>query len=450
MNLLPIFLKLKDARVLVVGGRALAQAKTEVLLEAGATVSVVAPKLELRIREFADEGRIHWHARRFEPADVLGNTLVFAATGVAEVDRQVAKESRAAGILCNAVDDPAYCDFYSPAVVRRGDLQIAISTNGQSPALAQQIRKRLEQQFEAGWAGSVDELGRQRQTVLRSTPPGEYRTEVLHALARAAIEQHLDEEHQGSKQGKVYFVGAGPGAADLLTVRAVRLLQQAEVVLHDKLVSDEVKALLPAKALVLNVGRRCGQPGVPREIVYDLMIRFANANRRVVRLKCGDPAIFARLGEEMDAMRAAGVNFEIIPGVTAGLAAAAAAQISLTDRRLASNVVFTTANLAYGQQDWNQRFTNEITLVIYMPGRDFGGLAARLVAAGASPQTPCAVISRISTPAQEVSGMMLEALAQFRAEQSPSIVIVGEVVGRLLDHSEFLNAGAQIAALAEV
>lgn len=237
--------------------------------------------------------------------------------------------------------------------------------------------------------------------------------------------------------GKVFFVGAGPGALDLLTVRAVRVLQCADVVLHDELVPQDFIELLPSRATVINVGKRCGKPGVSQETINAWMILHALQNRRVVRLKCGDPAIFGRLGEEIDALKHAGVSFEIVPGITAGLAAAAAAQISLTDRRFASRVVFATASLAGRQtQDWHALLREKTTLVIYMPGRDYRGLAAELVAAGASPDSGCAVISRASALDENIDCMRLRELPEFQSRQSPAVLIVGEAVRALVDISQ--------------
>lgn len=451
MSLLPIFLKLNEARVLVVGGGALAESRIASLLETGARIEVVAPKLAPHTAKWAAARRLEWHARKFAVGDASGKILVFAATGIVAVDRLVAQHCREKNILCNAIDDPAYCDFYSPAVMQRGDLQIAISTNGKSPALAQQIRQRMEQQFDDGWAERLDRIGNLRQRVLAEMPKTEKRTELLHKLAEGAFQDFDGQDFDGC--GTVYFIGAGPGALDLLTVRAMRLLQRADVVLHDELTPKNFQQFLRPDTVVINVGRRCGSPGVPRDIANTLMVHYARANRRVVRLKSGDPAIFGRLGEEMDALRAAGIDFEIVPGITAALAAASAAQISLTDRRFASSVVFATAHLASGQQhDWSAAIKQRATLVIYMPGRDYGALAASLIASGARPEMPCAVISSVSMASEEIAGMALDGLGQYELQQTPSIVIVGESVRAIRDSAQFLigaglQAGAPAAAL---
>ena len=230
-------------------------------------------------------------------------------------------------------------------------------------------------------------------------------------------------------RGKVFLVGAGPGPADLLTLRAVRVLQNADVVLHDALVSREFLEFVPAAATVLDVGKRCHQAGTPQPTLNQLMIEFARAGKRVVRLKCGDPAIFGRLGEEMDALRDAGIEFEIVPGITAALAAAAAAQISLTKRRLAHRLVFATATLAgERRQRWDEIVLPNTTVVVYMPGPDYHALAAELLAAGIGAELPCAIVSRAGGRDEAVTITTVGELQESPAAPAPAVLLIGEVV----------------------
>ena len=246
------------------------------------------------------------------------------------------------------------------------------------------------------------------------------------------------------KLGKIFFVGAGPGAADLLTVRGVRLIERADVLLHDDLVSAEIVALAPPTATVVNVGKRCGKRGSTQELINELMASFAREGRDVVRLKSGDPAIFGRLGEEIDALRAGEIEFEIVPGVTAALAAAAAGSISLTDRRSASAVMFATASLARDRrQDWPALFASGTTLVIYMPGRDYAQLATELTAAGAAASLPCAVVTRAGTPEESTAFATLATLGEVDSA-APSLVIVGEVVGSRSSLQQLLPLAASV------
>ena len=228
--------------------------------------------------------------------------------------------------------------------------------------------------------------------------------------------------------GKVFFVGAGPGSPDLLTVRAVRVLERADVILHDDLVPQSIVDLARPGATVIHVGKRCGRHGISQDAINQMMVDFARAGRAVARLKSGDPAIFGRLGEEIDSLRAGDVEFEVVPGVTAGLAAAAGSGVSLTDRRFASSVVFTTASLARdSRQDFRALLGAGTTVVIYMPGRDYAQLASELRNAGAPAGLPCSVVSRAGTDEESVATATVETLGEI-ASEAPSLVIVGEVV----------------------
>ncbi|HEV2396331.1 MAG TPA: uroporphyrinogen-III C-methyltransferase [Candidatus Sulfotelmatobacter sp.] len=235
-------------------------------------------------------------------------------------------------------------------------------------------------------------------------------------------------------KGKVYLVGAGPGDPDLLTVKASRLLQMADVVLHDDLVSPEILRQVSPAALVQNVGKRCGIKSLQQEEINFLMIELANTGRTVIRLKSGDPMIFGRAGEEIEALRRAEVSYEVVPGVTSALGAAASAEIPLTDRRLSSAVVFVTAHRAddAGMVNWEKLAASGATLVIYMPGKNYSALASNLAKAGVASDTPCAIVSRATTSQQQTYQTSVGDLAGAAQLSAPSLVLVGEVV-RLAD-----------------
>lgn len=232
-------------------------------------------------------------------------------------------------------------------------------------------------------------------------------------------------------KGKVYLVGAGPGDPELLTVKAVRVLGEADVVLHDALVSPEVLALVPTTAIVMHVGKRCGQPSVPQHEINALLTSHANCGRVVVRLKSGDPLIFGRAGEEMEALRAAGIPFEIVPGITAALGAAAAAQIPLTDRRLASRLVIATNHHALNEivPECKLPINPRTTFALYMPGTDYGQVAEQMLSSGLSGETPCLIVSRASTSQQQLCMTSLSELAQVPALPAPAVMVVGYVSG---------------------
>jgi uroporphyrin-III C-methyltransferase len=230
--------------------------------------------------------------------------------------------------------------------------------------------------------------------------------------------------------GKVYLVGAGPGDPELLTLKAVRVLQAANVVLHDDLVSQEILDLVPSSALVKNVGKRCGRKSVSQEEINFLMITMASAGMAVVRLKSGDPLIFGRGGEELQALRTANIECEVVPGITSALAAAASAQVPLTDRRASSAVVLMTAHEAANKDeaDWSLLANSRATLVVYMPGRNYSEMTRKFISAGMGAETPCAIISRASTPHQQVHTTIIQNLALSPRLPAPSLLIVGDVV----------------------
>lgn len=450
MSLFPLFLKLDGRRCLVVGAGPVGEAKAASLLDAGAAVHVVSPSATDAVRGWAVEGRLAWTPRRFEASDLDGALLVVAAIPGGADLADLAAAARERGVLCNAVDVPEHCDFYYPAVVKRGDLQIAISTAGHSPALARRIREELSAMFGPEYETWLDELGRRRQQVLSETgmDPDE-RRRLLHDLAgRAAFDRHRarlgrDPEPQSQRPdpgppggGKVYLVGAGPGDAELLTLKALRALGTADVVLHDDLVPNEVIELAPAGAQVQSVGKRHGEAHVTQDDIDALLVAHARAGRTVVRLKGGDVAIFGRANEEVGALRAAGVAFEVIPGVTAVSSAAAAAAVSLTDRRASSAVTLVTAQTSEGhaRPDWRALVATGATLGIYMPVR-YDRVAADLLAAGLPPHTPCLVVSRASQPEQAMRVTTVGALDALERLPAPSILVVGAAVGRPEDHT---------------
>ncbi len=437
MGLFPLFLKVEGHAALVAGAGEIAEAKIGSLLEAGASVVAVGPEATSRVMDWARQGAIQWHPRVFEASDVEGKHLVIAATSSAEVNHFVYAESRRRGVLCNVVDDPPYCDFYFGAVVKRGDLQIAISTGGQSPALAQHLRRQLEDQFGPEYEAWVSELGRQRRTILETHPATPERKRMLHQQAQQKPpHQPAVRSHQGgateekSTERKVYLIGAGPGDPELLTLKAHRLISAADVVLHDELISAEILSLAKPDALLLNVGKRHGEKSMTQEKIHAMLLFFAAPGRTVVRLKGGDPSIFGRAAEEMEILKAAGIEVEVVPGITAAVAAAASAQVSLTDRRTASSVLFVSGHQCAGKggPDWERLVRQDITLAIYMPGTNYAALAEELKRAGLSGATPCLIVSRAGTSAQQSRRATLSQLAKAAPLPAPSILLVGEAM----------------------
>ncbi len=470
MPLLPVFLKLEGRPALLVGAGTVALDKIGSLLKTGLRLRVVAPEAKLEVRQMAVEGKLEWVPRPFEPSDLDGNFVVIAATDNPGVNAAVYRGATERGILSNSVDDIPNCDFFFGSVVSRGDLQIAISTAGESPAFAQRLRREIDEQLPSDLGPWLQNLGQLRREVLATHPSGEKRKLLLHQLAqrqicdspscstrqlaRASLAESApdkaknnavllsDAERNGhsaveepavafgmhAPHGKAYLVGAGPGDPDLLTVKALRLIQSADVVLHDDLVPPSILDLTSPTAEIVNVGKRCGIKTITQEQINALMIDHARANRSVVRLKSGDPLIFGRAAEEMAALTAANVPFEVVPGITAAFAAAAAVGCSLTSRNTASNVIFSTGYHAQSHNNAALPQLEDATRVVYMPGRDLGLLALQWLQEGLPPDFPCAVVSRAAQPDQEIQYSTLAALGDAEPTQAPSLLIAGWAV----------------------
>jgi uroporphyrin-III C-methyltransferase/precorrin-2 dehydrogenase/sirohydrochlorin ferrochelatase len=423
MSLFPIFVKLEGRPVLLVGAGPIAESKIGGLLSAGAVVTVVAPDATPGIQKLAEDGTIFWHRRAFDSRDLDGVTLVVAAVPAATAG-MIYEEAQIRGVLVNSVDDPDNCDFYYPAVVNRGDFQIAISTAGHSPALAQRIRIELEQQFGPEYAQWIQQLGAARNALFATEMDPEVRKQKLHEMASATpglLRPGLRTE------GMVYLVGAGPGDPELLTLKALRILGHADVVLHDDLLTPEILALIPSTARIEAVGKRHNERQVTQQEINRRLCEYAAAGQTVVRLKGGDGAIFGRASEEMDALHAAGIPFAIVPGVTAASGAAAAAGVSLTDRRLGSALVFLTAQRCKGNPPPNWKAIAELggTTAIYMPGGHEDDLARQLMDSGVAADTSCFVVARASRPDEQVIETTLGELPGLPRPPAPAILLIG-------------------------
>ena len=443
------------------GAGTVALEKIGSLLKTGIKLRVVAPQARPEIRRLAAEGKLEFVEREFEPSDLDGNFIVIAATDVPEVNATVYREAVARGIPANSVDDIPNCDFYFGSVVSRGDLQIAISTAGESPAVAQRLRREIDEQLPEDLGPWLAQLGELRREVLSIYPRAEERRLLLHKLAQREIcDSALCSTRQLARTGKeaahafaghVALVGAGPGDPELLTVKALRLIESADVVLHDDLVPQAILDLAPPHAVVVNVGKRCGAKTITQEEINALMIEHAQAGCGVVRLKSGDPMLFGRAAEEMNALAEAGVPYEIIPGVSAAFAAAAALGRSLTDREWASHVVFSTGHHAQSHNREALPALEAGTRVVYMPGRDLTLLAAEWLAEGLPADLPCAVVSRAALPDQHVTHTTLGELGSVAPAAAPSLLIAGWAV-RQVDPAKRLREDAdlrRLAALAE-
>jgi uroporphyrin-III C-methyltransferase len=473
MSLLPIFLKLEGRCCLLVGAGNVALDKIMSLLKTGLRLRVVAPDARPEIRQLAAEGKLEWVERAFEASDLDGNFVVIAATDSPEVNAAVYRGAVERGILCNSVDDIPNCDFFFGSVVSRGNLQIAISTAGESPSFAQHLRREIDAQLPEDLGPWLENLGQMRREILKTLPRSEARKFLLHQLAQrrvfssdssAANEITLDSPvegngfppfpqkktermghgESGTSGGEVYLVGAGPGDPDLLTVKALRLIRTAEVILHDDLVPQAILDYASPSAEIVNVGKRCGTKTITQDEINALMIEHARENRSVVRLKSGDPLIFGRAAEEMDALKEAGIPFQVVPGITAAFAAAAAIGCSLTDRRSASNVIFSTGHHAQSHNQSPLPELEDATRVVYMPGRDLHLLAQEWLQQGLPPDLPCAVVSHVSQPGQQVRCTTLAALGDAAPTLAPSLLIAGWAVGEIAAANQLAADGLPV------
>ncbi|MFZ5558759.1 MAG: siroheme synthase CysG [Pseudomonadota bacterium] len=446
----PLFLKLHGRPCLVVGGGAVAAAKAAALARCGASVRVLAPQLCPALRQQADAGEVEWHADSFRPDDLEGMALAVAATDRRGVNRAVATEARRRGIPVNVVDDPALSDWTSPAVVERGPLTIAVGSGGASPVLARLVKARIEALIPSAYGRLAALAGAFRAEAKRRLPHPTARRrfweQVFEGPIGALMLSGREDEAGGelrralegdaapdAARGEIYLVGAGPGHPELLTLRALRLMQQADVVLYDHLVSAEILALVRRDARRESVGKEAGRHSVPQGEINARLVALAQQGLRVLRLKGGDPLIFGRGAEEIETLAAHGVRFEIVPGVTAASGTAAFAGIPLTHRDYAQSCVLVTGHLKDGSLDldWPALARPRQTVVIYMGLGALPALCARLVEHGLHPDTPAAVVEKATTAAQRVVVGTLGTLAgEARAAglQPPALVVVGEVV----------------------
>ncbi|MGK4474869.1 siroheme synthase CysG [Aeromonas molluscorum] len=446
MDYLPIFCRLDNKPVLLVGGGEVAERKARLLLDAGARLTVVSPVLDPELAELADNGSIEWLADEFAPAQLTGKWLVVAATDRREVNALVYQSANQARIFANVVDDPTRSSFIMPSIIDRSPLMVAISSGGKAPVLARLLREKLEALLPqhlgavAAFAGSLRDRVKARFATM-----GERRRfwerllgadRLGQALARgdkASANQLADAlfAEDAGAQGEVILVGAGPGDPGLLTLHALRHMQQADLVVHDRLVSDEVMALVRRDAKRIFVGKQAGNHCVPQEGINQLLLEEAKKGQRVVRLKGGDPFIFGRGGEELETLVGTGIGFQVVPGITAASGCAAYAGIPLTHRDHAQSVRFVTAHGKGGAQDldWPLLAKDRQTLVFYMGLSSCTVIREQLLAHGKGGDTPVALIERGTRPDQRVIRGTLDQLPELAVGvESPALIMVGSVV----------------------
>ena len=435
----PIFIDLAGQPVVVIGAGTVAERKIETLLATGAVVTVVSPEATTLIVRWAETGRLTLKNRPYRAGDLRGFRLAYAATADSSVNRAVRVEARAEGIWLNAIDQPDLCDFITPAIVRRGHLTIAVSTNGRCPGLSRKIRQDLEKQFGPEYAQLVEEMGQERDKAIaeRAAPGSNANSRQAACGLMTSAPDLSDARLPGSpaESGVVYLVGAGPGDPDLLTVKGRRLLESADTIVYDALVDARLLEACPPHAARIFVGKRDKRHTLPQAEINTLLVEEARAGRRVVRLKGGDPFIFGRGGEEAEALKQAGIRYEVVPGVSAGVAVPAYAGIPLTHRDFTSELVFLTGHECVTNPspvDWTHYARSKASLVIFMGLHNLGGIVRELLDRGRDPECPVAVIENGTLESQRTIVAPLAKIAD-RANESgirpPALIVIGEVVG---------------------
>ncbi|MGB0845323.1 MAG: siroheme synthase CysG [Thiolinea sp.] len=464
----PVFLNMREKPCLVVGAGKVAQRKVETLLQSGAIVSIIAPALDhelgLIIKRYPQQA--NYQARKFQDTDIHGMKLVIAATDQRAINARVAELAHAENIPVNVADNRRECSFITPSIVDRSPVCIAVSTGGASPVLARQLRMKLETMVPSscGQLAAITEA--YRDQVKQRFPTSDQRKhfweQALHgpfaelvyngneAAARRLLDQMLEKADDNTEMGEVYLVGAGPGDPDLLTFRAVRLMQQADVMVYDRLVAKSILDMANYNAERIYVGKEKSNHAVPQDKINDLLVDLAKQGKRVLRLKGGDPFIFGRGGEEIETLAENGVPFQVVPGITAAAGCASYAGIPLTHRDYAQSCTFATGHLKDGSidLDWEKLAKPRQTLVFYMGLTGIHVISEQLIAHGMPADMPAALVEQGTTRNQRVHIGTLNTLPDLvkeRGVRAPTLTIVGEVV-QLHDKLHWYEPERHVAA----
>lgn len=448
MDHLPVFLQLKHLSCLVVGGGVVAERKVRLLIRAGAAVTVVGRDLTDELARLRDEDRIVQHAGEFTDRLLSGMRIVIAATDDQQVNRRIASVAEEAGILCNVVDDGAVSSFIVPAIIDRSPVVIAIGTGGNAPVLAQRLKSQIEAWLPARIGALALQAGRWRQLVKKRFSTLRERRRFWQSFFDGPIAEHLLANRRKEAEralrlklienvvpyarpvGEAYIVGAGPGDPGLVTIRGQQLISHADVVLYDRLVSEDILDFARKDAELVCVGKKAGTAAITQHEINELIVAHVQKGRRVCRLKGGDPFVFGRGGEEVQALADAGLPFQVVPGISAAIGCAAYAGIPLTHRGISSSVTFATAKLDGGRApDWSTLARANQTLVLYMSVGSVAESVSQLIKHGLAARTPAAMVENGTTDQQRVVHGTLTTIAgdaDHAAIRSPAVLIVGE------------------------
>ncbi|MEH6445137.1 MAG: siroheme synthase CysG [Oceanospirillaceae bacterium] len=449
MDYLPLFFKLENRNALLVGGGQVALRKARMLVRTKAIVTVVSHEIDPQLSQLLADNNGIAIIGEYQPSLLADKLLVTAATDDEALNKRVYQDALALNIPVNVVDNPALCTFVFPAIVDRSPIVIAISSGGQAPVLVRVLRAKLETLIPNGYSNLALLAGKFRQRVKDKFKTINQRRKFWESILQGQVaetmlagrdqdaytmmEKKLTDANSDIPAGEVYLVGAGPGDPELLTFKALRLMQQADVVMYDALVSKEVMELCRRDADLIFVGKNRDNHSVPQQNINQMLIDHAKQGRRVVRLKGGDPFIFGRGGEELQSLHEHGIPFQVVPGITAASACSTYGGIPLTHRDFAQSVTFVT-----GQQknrsselDYSQLVRGDQTVVFYMGLHNLADICEKLVAAGQSSDTPAAIVSKGTAVDQKVLVGTLDTLVELQETAqlaAPALIIVGQVV----------------------
>ncbi|MBX9457821.1 MAG: siroheme synthase CysG [Rhizobium sp.] len=466
LSVFPAFFRVEGRVVVVVGNGEEALAKARLLLNTRARITLVADDPEAALTALVAGNGIHHLASPFQADHLDGASLVFAATGDAADDRAIVAAARALRIPANAVDQPDYCDFLTPAIVNRAPVAVAIGTEGAGPVLSQMIRAQVDQLLSPSLGRVARLADLYRGAVDSLLPRGVARRVFWRRFFSGAVSDAVNAGQMGEARraatrllksmekidGHVWLVGAGPGSEDLLTLRAQRAMMEADAIVYDALVPAEVVAMGRRDAERFSVGKRKGCHSKSQDEINDLLVELGRAGKRVVRLKSGDPLVYGRAAEEMQALRTAGISYEIVPGITSAFAAAADFELPLTLRGVASSLIFTTGHDLTGETlpDWASLAVSGATIAVYMGRTVAASVAARLMQAGLPPETTVAVIENASRRDRRLLHGVLRELPGLETRDDlggPVMVIIGDAVaGANFARSEPLAAHRSVVA----
>ncbi|MDO9150437.1 MAG: siroheme synthase CysG [Methylotenera sp.] len=449
MQALPIFINITNRLCIVIGGGDVATRKVSMLLKANAAITLVSPEICHELQALVDDGKIQCIQSTYQKQQLDGACLVVAATDDESVNEAVSLDAKSLNIPVNVVDSPALCTFTMGSIIERSPVVIAVSSEGNAPVLARYIRTKIETMLPAGYGRIAGIAGEFRDKVKAKFTTTQARRrfweDVLQGAlvervlsgqeqsARALLQDLIDQENITTNKGEVFLVGGGPGDPDLLTFRALRLMQQCDVCVYDKLVSPEVMELVRRDAELIYVGKSRDQHTLPQEEINALLAKLALQGKRVLRLKGGDPFIFGRGGEEIETLMEHGVPFQVVPGITAANGVSSYAGIPLTHRDYAQACLFITGHLKDGSLDldWQAMARPRQTVVIYMGLVGLAQICEQLIKHGVSPDMPVAVVQQGTTQRQKVVAATLADLSEKVIEaglKPPCLTIIGEVV----------------------